>query len=315
MRKISNRKTERATEKKPKLLNAESNWKSESNHPFTLITGASAGIGQALAVESAKKHKNLILTALPGENLGELSKRLADEYGITVKYLEIDLTEKNAPQQVYDWCVQKRLPVNRLINNAGIMNRGAFEDHSPQFYENMMNLNMNAVVLLTRLFLPELKKHKSSSILNLGSLASFLPIPYKAVYAATKAFIYSFSIGLKEELRGSCVKVHLLCPGSVPTNQEIKSRIARDGWFSKMSVLHPEKVAKIALRKMEMQAKIIFPGIVNRIYMTLGNFLPKSLRLKVMARVFRKNHALSTKEEIPFSNGLLASHSNNRGEI
>lgn len=294
---------------------AESKMKTESNPLFTLITGASAGIGQALAVECAKRHKNLILTALPGENLGELSKRLADEYGITVKYLEIDLTEKDAPQQVYDWCVQKCLPVNRLINNAGMMNRGAFEDHSIQFYETMMNLNMNAVVLLTRLFLPELKRHKSSSILNLGSLASFLPIPYKAVYAATKAFIYSFSIGLQEELRTSCVKVHLLCPGSVPTNQEIKSRIASDGWFSKMSVLHPEKVAKIALRKMEMRAKIIFPGIVNRIYMTLGNFLPKSLRLKVMARVFRKNHALSTKEEIPFANGLLASHSNNRGEI
>ena len=142
MRKISKGKTERATEKKPKLLNPESNWKTESDHSFTLITGASAGIGQALAVECAKKHKNLILTALPGENLGELSKRLADEYGITVKYLEIDLTKKNAPQQVYDWCVQKRLPVNRLINNAGMMNRGAFEDHSIQFYETMMRLDI-----------------------------------------------------------------------------------------------------------------------------------------------------------------------------
>jgi len=298
MRKISKGKTERATEKKPKLLNAESHRKTESNHLFTLITGASAGIGQALAVESAKKHKNLILTALPGENLGELSKRLADEYGIIVKYLEIDLTEKNAPHHVYNWCAQQRLSVNGLINNAGMMNRGSFEDHSIQFYETMMRLNMIAVVLLTRLFLPELKRQKSSSILNLGSMASFLPIPYKTIYAATKAFIYSFSIGLREELRGSRVKVHLLCPGSVPTNQEIRNRIAVDGWLSKLSILHPDKVARITLRKMENQVEVIVPGMINRIYLSLGNFIPKSLRPKLIARVFRKNHSLPSLEEV-----------------
>jgi short-subunit dehydrogenase len=271
--------------------------KKKSDILFTLITGASAGIGKALAEECAKKNRNLILISLPGENLEKLSESLRDKYKIHVKFFEIDLTQDDAPHRVYRWTLGQGLSVNRLINNAGMGYRGSFEEYSPQFFDVMMRLNMISVVTLTRLFLPELKKHEFAEILNLGSMAAFLPIPYKAVYAATKAFIYSFSIALREELRGTGVNVFILCPGSVPTNNEVKNRIETDGWLSKISLLPPQKVAQIALSKMEDRVLVIVPGLVNRIYMLLGKLVPKSTRPRMMARVFRKNHSLLPKKQ------------------
>ena len=274
------------------------NSKSESDHLFTLITGAGSGIGKALAVEAAKNHLNLILVALPGENLEELARVLAERYEIVVKFLEIDLTESKAPLQLYNWCVGQELSVNGLINNAGVMSNRTFEENSPQFYEIMMKVNMIAVVQLTRLFLPELKRHKSSWILNVGSIASFIPVPYRAVYAASKAFILSFSLALGEEIRGSTIKVHVLCPGSVPTNEEIQCRIARKRWFSRITILQPDNVAKIAFSGMENRKKVIMPGLGNQIYLFLSHFVPKFLIIRLLSRIFR-SHASAKKTTIP----------------
>jgi short-subunit dehydrogenase len=270
----------------------------KSDNLFTLITGASSGIGKALAVESAMKKQNLVLIALPDENLEEFSESLRGKYRIKVKFFEIDLTEKNAALQVYLWCIKQKLSVNRLINNAGFGYRGSFEDYSLEFYETMMRLNMTSVVHLTRLFVPELRKHESASILNLGSMAAFLPIPYKTVYAATKAFIYSFSIALKEELRDSQIRVHILCPGGVPTNRDVQKRIATDGWLSRISMLYPQKVAQITFRKMENHTTVIVPGLVNRIYMLAGKFVTKSMRTRAMAKVFKKQQTLISQKKI-----------------
>ena len=269
----------------------------ESHNLFTLITGASAGIGRALAEESAKRHRNLILISLPGEGLATLSESLRDRYSVQVKFFEIDLTQDDAPHRVFRWTQSQGLPVNRLINNAGMGYQGSFEDYPPQFFDTMMRLNMISVVTLTRLLLPELKRHASAEILNLGSMAAFLPLPYKTVYAATKAFVYSFSIALREELRGTNVHVHILCPGSVPTNNEVKSRIENVGWLSSVSVLSPEKVAKIAFDKLEDRVQVIVPGLVNHIYMLLGKLVPQSVRPRMMARVYRKKSSPLPKKQ------------------
>lgn len=262
--------------------------KNKFGNLFTLITGASSGIGKALAVESAKKHQNLVLVALPDENLEEFSESLEETYKIIVKFLEIDLTQKNAPFQVYSWCIKQKLLINRMINNAGFGCHGSFEDYPLQFYESMMSLNMTAVVQLTRLFIPELKKSESASILNLGSMAAFLPIPFKTVYAATKAFIYSFTIALREELKESGIKVFILCPGAVPTNKDVQSRITAAGWLSRISLISPQKVAQLTIRKMENQITVIVPGLMNRIFMFLGKFITKSMRTRALAKLYKK---------------------------
>ncbi len=255
---------------------------------FTLITGASAGIGRALAVEGAKRGWNLALIALPGEKLQEISESLEKTYHIKTKFFEIDLTDKKAPQLVHEWCQKMDIQVGRLINNAGVGMGDKFSSLPYEFYEKMMLLNMVSLVCLTRLFLPELGKYPTAFILNSGSLAGFYPSPYKTVYAASKSFVNMFSLALREELCQSGISVSVLCPGSVPTNDAVKKRIPKNGYLARAAVLSSERVARIALEKLEKGKAIIIPGFVNKLYYFLGYVFPFKLRAKFLSRLFRK---------------------------
>ena len=248
---------------------------------YTLITGGSEGIGKSLAIECAKKGWHLILIALPGEELGSLTSTLMATYGIDVKYLELDLTEKEAPLRVYDWCSKQGLRINRLINNASLGYTGIFEQCDFAYYERIMRLNMVALTLLTRVFLPELKDRDIGYILNVGSVGSLIPLPFKTVYGASKSFVLSFTLALREEVKGSKVKISILCPGPVPTNQDVRERIASENVLSKIALLSPDKVARTALRKWEKSKKIIIPGLINRLAVFILFLIPRWLRSKV----------------------------------
>ncbi|MGD2245123.1 MAG: SDR family NAD(P)-dependent oxidoreductase [Candidatus Aminicenantes bacterium] len=262
--------------------------KSESKDFYTLITGAGAGIGNALAVESAKRKRNLILVALPNEKLKEFSQSLAERYQIKTEFFEVDLSRKEAHLILYDWCQRNGFKVDTLINNAGVGMGDYFESFSHEHYEKMMYLNMISLVSLTRLFLTDMKNFPSASILNLGSLAGFHPSPYKSVYAATKSFVNMFSLALREELHKTKIRVSLLCPGSVPTNEEVKKRIPENAYLARIAVLSPERVARVALDKMDKGKSLIIPGFINKLYFFLGSITPAGLRTKFLARLFRK---------------------------
>jgi len=255
---------------------------------FALITGASAGIGKALAIEGAKRNWNLALIALPGENLQEFSESLEKTYKIKTEFFEIDLTDEKAPQSVYEWCQNMDIQVDRLINNAGVGMGDHFDSLPHEFYEKMMLLNMVSLVCLTRLFLPELRKCPAASILNAGSLAGFYPSPYKSVYAATKSFVNMFSLALREELCHSSISVSVLCPGSVPTNNDVKNRIPKNGYLARAAVLSSDRVARIAMNNMEKGKAIIIPGFVNKLYYFSGIVFPFKLSAKFLSRLFRK---------------------------
>ena len=138
-----------------------------------------------------------------------------------VQFLEIDLTLGDAPETVFEFCQDRDLTINYLINNAGIGHQGRFEETGLDFYENMLQLNVVAVVKLSQLFVPVLKKLPKAHIVNVSSLAGFFPVPYKSVYGATKSFIVSFSQALREELKDTSVKVTCLCPCFVPTSKTV----------------------------------------------------------------------------------------------
>lgn len=254
---------------------------------FTLITGASCGIGRALAVESARRGRNLVLVSLPDEGLPGLAATLESEHRIKVKYLELDLTEDSACRKIYGWCEKENLCVETLINNAGLGMGGPFLKHTDDYYENLMRLNMIVPMALTRLFIPGMKELDRARILNTGSLAGFLPIPYKAVYAASKAFLLYLTVGLSEELRGSGIRLSILCPSAVPTNKDVKNRIKAGGRMSKISIQAPEKIARQALDQMEKGRTVIIPGLLNKFIYRVKGFVPLSLRTRVVARMFR----------------------------
>src|SRR5580658_1688875 len=170
------------------------------NKKFALITGASEGLGKCIALECARMGKHLILVALPGSGLPQLADNIQRQFGVNVHYFEKDLTLEESCISIYNEITANRLAVNMLINNAGIGNTGTFEEGSIGLYEREIKLNVLATTLLTRLFIQNLKDNAPAHILNVASLAAIItpPPPGKPVYAATKAFILSFTLSLKK---------------------------------------------------------------------------------------------------------------------
>lgn len=253
---------------------------------FALITGASEGIGRAIAEELASRKFNLILVALPGPKLQEAACDLKQKYAIETIIYEADLTSDKAPEALYQWVLEHRYKIIMLVNNAGVGHEGLFEASPLSFIDKMMQLNMNAVVHLTHLFIPHLKQFDETYILNVGSLASFRPMPYKNIYTATKSFIFYFTLALREELRQSSVKVSVLCPGPVPTSISVKKRMFSKGLVGKMMIITPDKVAQIAIDKMIKGKSVIVPGFVNRCILLFEKVVPRGRQMKILGKMF-----------------------------
>lgn len=255
---------------------------------YALITGGSSGIGRAIAFELAKKRKPLLLVALDDPALYLVSERLRQDYDIPVHVFPIDLSSESAPQQVFDWCRQEGYAVNILVNNAGFGRGGSFCDVCLQDYYNMMALNNRAMVGLSYLFLPELKRHSCGRILNLSSMEAALPLPYKAVYASTKNFVYTFSLALGEELRPTKVRVTAVCPGPTLTNASGLKRIRAQGPRSRILVKKPNYVAQLAIEGMLRGKSVVVPGALHATIFHLGMVLNTGTKMRLLERISRK---------------------------
>ncbi|MFO7723489.1 MAG: SDR family NAD(P)-dependent oxidoreductase [Bacteroidales bacterium] len=257
-----------------------------TNPPYALITGGSEGIGQSIADALAGQGYNLLLVALPDDKLEASAKALADLHGCVVHHLGVDLTLQNADRQVFEWVKSLGCNVSVLVNNAGYGSLGKFSTFDRDFYHNMMMINVVNVVGLTRLMLDDLQRMPESHILNVGSIASFFPMPYKTVYASTKYFIYSFSRALREELRSSTVKVSLMCPGPVNTNEKVKERIRMAGYIGRATALNPGYVGRLVTRQMLRGKWLILPGFPAKAGYYFEKILPLRLKQRLIARQF-----------------------------
>lgn len=266
------------------------------NHLYTLITGASSGLGKAFAEECAKQNRNLLLVSLPNENLPGLSEELKKEYQIEVFCKEADLTNQEAVFDFARWVLQN-FRVDMIVNNAGIGGSETFVDSRINYLDDMIQLNIRAMTLLTRLVLPELKKHNKAYILNVSSLAAFSPVPYKTIYPATKAFVHHFTRGLEAELQDTNVQVSVLNPGPIMTNSDVTKRINGQSLYVKLSIMTPEKIAQIAIKKLLKGKSVIIPGFMNRFNAFFIRLVPEDFRIFVGTRIFkreRKNYHENT---------------------
>lgn len=245
---------------------------------YTLITGASAGFGKALATECARRQQNLILVALPGDDLPRLAEDLRRRFGVAVHSIEQDLCQEAGCGAVFDQVRAAGLQVNMLVNNAGIGSTAPFGERSSALYEQQIKLNVLATTLLTHLFLDMLKRNQPSYLLNVGSLACFFALPQKQVYGATKSFVYYFSRSLCRELKPVGVHVSVLCPGGMFTNGEITALIAASGYLSRRSCLTPEQAAPAALDGLLARQEVIVPGRLNRCFLLLHVLLPRFIQ-------------------------------------
>ncbi|HKJ42148.1 MAG TPA: SDR family oxidoreductase [Sunxiuqinia sp.] len=272
---------------------------------FTLITGASTGLGKAFAIECARREMNLILVSLPEENLKTLSNDLSLKYGIQVFFREIDLTERSAVEELGEWVTQN-YKVNMLINNAGVGGTCLFEKSTADYLDNIIQLNVRAMTLLTRYLVPAMQKLPQAFILNVSSLAAFSPVPFKTVYPASKAFVHHFTRGLRAELKDSGVKVSVLNPGPIITNSDVKQRIDKQSFYIKLSIMSPERIAQIAIKKLLKGRAVIIPGFMNQFNSLMIRVVPVRFRIFVGANIFKRdfketpsNESVSNRSERP----------------
>ncbi|MFY0593473.1 SDR family NAD(P)-dependent oxidoreductase [Roseivirga sp.] len=261
----------------------------DQSKTYTLVTGASNGIGKALAESCAERGFNVLLVALPEPKLDEVTAALKAQYpNQSFDSLGSNMMDKESPQNIYDWCQTNGYQVDILINNAGLGNSGPFLSRDSSFYFGQMQLNMVALVMLTHLFLPEMKTLPKAYILNVGSMASFFDIPYKGIYSATKRFVYSFSRSLRKELEATNVGITVLCPAAVLTNPDVVQRDKEMGKASKMTQQTPKEVAEYALGRMFRGKPVAIPGFMPKAYKALGRIIPYSTQMRMLANAFIK---------------------------
>src|SRR6266702_1093807 len=242
-----------------------------------LITGASAGLGCEFARQLAGRMRSLILLARREQQLNELRDELTQQHpNLVVHVRRTDLAEPRQLKDLMAWLDHEKIDVHLLINNAGLGDIGSFATSDSRRNEQIMLVNMVALTSLTRHLLPQMIARKRGGILNVSSSAGFLPIPNFAVYAATKAYVTSFSEALRAELRGTGVSVCALCPGPVHTEiQEVANRPdaqREDGpEFVHVSV---EQVVRDALTALEADRPLVIPGLPMKIGMFLVRITP-----------------------------------------
>ena len=247
------------------------------DHCSALITGASAGIGREFARQLAGRAQSLILLARREQKLSELSDELRQQYpNLTVHIRRTDLADLAQLKELMAWLDSEKIEVDLLINNAGLGDLGPFAASDPIRNEQIMLVNMVALTSLTRHLLPQMIVRKRGGILNVSSSAGFLPIPTFAIYAATKAYVTSFSEALRAELRGTGVSVCALCPGPVHTEfQEVAKRPdgqpERGPEFVHVSL---EQVVRDALTGLEADRPLVIPGLPMKIGMFLVRITP-----------------------------------------
>jgi len=256
---------------------------------YTLITGASGGIGKELAIIAIRENRNVLLVARDQKKLDVLKGQLlqqAQNDKLQVEVLALDLSKTTSAKKLYEFCEKKKIFIDELINNAGFGDYGNFSDSDMRRQLQMIDLNIRALTELTHLFLPHMLKKKTGKIMNLGSVASFLPGPLMSVYFASKSYVLRFSEALAEELNGSGITVTCLCPGSTKTEFGKSAQVSKTH-----STANPRttacEVAEFGWYHMQAGSRVAIYGRGNRIMLQLAKFIPRTLLAKLVKRIQR----------------------------
>jgi len=251
--------------------------------PRALVTGASSGIGEAYARALAARGRPLVIVARREERLAALARELGGEAVLAVA---LDLARAGAAQELAARLEAAGIEVDLLVNNAGVGHTGPFHGQPAERLTGMIDLNVRSVVDLTRRFLPSMVARGRGSIVNVVSMSAFQPVPYLATYAATKAFLLSFTEAIAHELAGSGVKVQALCPGNIPTGFQQVAGTERVA-FNRTPPMSAAGVVAASLRALDRDDVVVIPGARDRIMVALQRFAPRSLVLRIAAGLFR----------------------------
>lgn len=239
-----------------------------------LITGASSGIGKELARLFAADGFDLVLVARNEEALNELASELRSQYAVSATVLPKDLSLPQAPEEIFDTLKQASIPVEVLINSAGLQVYGRLQDIDPAEQLELIQVNLVALSHLTMLFAQEMVARKRGKILNIASTGAFAPAPLNAVYCATKAYVLSFSEAIARDLEGTGVTVTCLCPGATETNFAERAGI-KDIRLFQSFVMKPEAVARAGYQGLMAGKTTVVPGLYNQLMVQSIRFTPR----------------------------------------
>jgi uncharacterized protein len=256
-----------------------SEWRSK----WALVTGASAGIGVALARELAAGGTNLVLTARRKGRLEELAKELSVKHDVVTEVFAADLADPSAPENIFSFTQEGGFEIALLINNAGFGRYGEFSSVETQRLLDMVQVNCSAVVHLTRLYLPQMIARRRGDVLILASTASFQAVPYISTYAATKAFDLLFAEGLAEEMKPYGIRVCALCPGS--TESEFHAVSGQEKFQRRAETA--EKVARTGLKALAAGKSYVISGMGNYLGAHGERLVPRRFVTRIAGNMFK----------------------------
>ena len=247
-----------------------------------LITGASGGIGEAFARQLAALGKDLVLVARREEKLNALARELESLHAVQVRVIAVDLARPDSASDLYAETQRFGLDIDLLVNNAGFARAGDFGELPFDVQADMVRLNVNTLTELTRLYLPAMRQRRRGGVINVASNAAFQPVPYIAVYGATKAYVLSLSEAIAEEVAADGVTVMALCPGATATDFHDTAGV----WVQKQSSMPtPDEVVAAGLRAFERGRRSFLHGATNQLTALASRFLPRRLVVHLTARV------------------------------
>jgi uncharacterized protein len=247
-----------------------------------LVTGASSGIGRALALKLAREKYQLLLIARDTEALAKLALECKNLGSGRVEVLAVDLSQTETFSKIEHWLKEQGWEIDLLVNNAGFGMHGFFPQTDLAVELAMIRVQIDALVSLTKMVLPSMIRRQKGQILNVGSVYSFSPVPFQSVYSACKAFLLSFSESIAAEVHSHGITVTALCPGitytSFRSRQGLKEKISRFGMTA-------ELVAAIGYRGLQRGQRIVVPGVWNWLYVTVARHLPVNLVPSLIALI------------------------------
>ncbi|MEK6628477.1 MAG: SDR family oxidoreductase [Bdellovibrionota bacterium] len=258
---------------------------------YTLITGASSGIGFELASVFAKNKHHLILAARSTSKLESLKTEIEKNYQVVAEVVSIDLSKQNSAEELYKKIKDKNLQVDILVNNAGFGDHSLFLTEEDTKIEEMILLNILTLTKLTKLFLPDMVKNKYGKILNVASTAAFQPGPLMTVYYATKAYVLSFTEGLYEELKGTGVSITALCPGPTQSGFQNVANISGVALMETLKMPTSKDVAEFGYQALINDQAVAIHGFMNNMLVKSSTFIPRSIVRRLVMKLQEKRLA------------------------
>ena len=256
------------------------------NNAYALITGATGGLGKAFVFALAKKGYDLILTGRSEEKLLALKEEILQEYAVQIHTISADLSNENARFVLMQEIEKKDLRISMLVNVAGADVQKAFTQYSQEKLIFQCRVNFETAVALCRFAIE--RKAERLEIINISSVSGIYPMPYFAIYSATKGALTSFSVALREEMKGQNVSVTAILPGAMPTRADIKEQIKGQGLWGKLAAKSPEWVAEYSIKAVRKNKRKKIPGFWNKVMRVSTAWLPTAWRLKFIARRWSK---------------------------